>query len=939
MKANVAIWKAAAALSMPLLMTANEVDKLDYRTDVAPLLRDYCSGCHNNFDMEGEFSVETFAALSKGGESDDKKILVPGKPAESYLLQTVLKTAKPAMPPKRETQMSQEEIDVLVRWVEEGAIGPEKGKDLSILSTLTVPDIAKTDRAAEPITAMDVSPDGKQVALARYRQIDVQDRESGKVVGVYHVDNGKVNAVHFSPDGKSLIAATGVTGLRGVAFLWNLETGVEVRRFGEGTHRDILFDAEFSPDGKQVATAGYDRIIRLWETASGKYLREFPSHNGAVFDLAFSPDGTVLASASADSTCKIWHVESGRRLDTLNQPQGEQFRVDFTPDGKYVIGAGADNRIRVWRFVSKEKPRLNPLLRARFGHEDEIVEFGISEDGKWLLTTSRDLALKQWSLPGLELAGVFPNQPDVISGISLLANGKVAAARLDGSFTYLDAKSMKLVSSRVGEKKSKKRASSTMAKPTGDMPKIVNEIEGGEATFLGVGGTARGVIGEAGDIDDFLFSANAGEQVVLEVSAARKKSELDSHIAVMDEKGNPVERAVLQAVRDSWLTFRGKDSIASTDFRVHNWREMELNEYLYLNGEVVKLWHYPRGPDSGFLVYPGFGNRHTFFGTTSLSHPLGQPCYIVRSLPVGSEPSPNGLPIYRVYYENDDDPTRDLGKDSKIIFTAPADGTYTVRVKDVRGFGGEKHHYELIARKPRPDFSISVAGKNPEISPGSGRELMFTAKRIDGYMGPIKIKIANFPEALSASDSVTIEANQFRAFTPVHLRGATKKLDAETVEKISLVASAEVGGKSVTKPLGNLGTIKVGKAPEVIVEIHPDGEHGKLADDGVLEFTIRPGETVTARVVAQRLGLKGRIDFGKEDSGRNLPHGLYVDNIGLNGLMIPDGKSEQRFFVTAAKWVPDMVREFHVRTTQDGKQSTKAVRIRVVSGEELSQVK
>jgi hypothetical protein len=260
-------------------------------------------------------------------------------------------------------------------------------------------------------------------------------------------------------------------------------------------------------------------------------------------------------------------------------------------------------------------------------------------------------------------------------------------------------------------------------------------------------------------------------------------------------------------------------------------------------------------------------------------------------------------------------------------------------VKDVRGLGGEKHHYELVARKPKPDFSISVAGKNPEISPGSGRELMFTAKRIDGYMGPIKIKIANLPEALSTSESVAIEANQFRAFTPVHLRSATKELDAEAVEKISLVASAEIGGEPVTKPLGNLGTIKVGKAPQVIVEIQPDGENGKLADDGVLEFTIRPGETVTARVVAQRLGLKGRIDFGKEDSGRNLPHGLYVDNIGLNGLMIPDGESEQRFFVTAAKWVPDMVREFHVRTTQDGKQSTKAVRIRVVLGEKLSQVK
>ena len=75
---------------------------VDYHTDIAPLLRDYCAGCHNGGDYEGGFSVETFAELMEGGETEDKTILVPGKPDESYFLQTVLKTAKPAMPPKKE---------------------------------------------------------------------------------------------------------------------------------------------------------------------------------------------------------------------------------------------------------------------------------------------------------------------------------------------------------------------------------------------------------------------------------------------------------------------------------------------------------------------------------------------------------------------------------------------------------------------------------------------------------------------------------------------------------------------------------------------------------------------------------------------------------------------------------------------------------------------
>lgn len=59
-----------------------------------------------------------------------------------------------------------------------------------------------------------------------------------------------------------------------------------------------------------------------------------------------------------------------------------------------------------------------------------------------------------------------------------------------------------------------------------------------------------------------------------------------------------------------------------------------------------------------------------------------------------------------------------------------------------------------------------------------------------------------------------------------------------------------------------------------------------------MELTIHAGETITAVVIADRKDFKERIDFGKEESGRNLAHGLIIDNIGLNGLMIPKGKSQ-----------------------------------------------
>ncbi len=120
------------------------------------------------------------------------------------------------------------------------------------------------------------------------------------------------------------------------------------------------------------------------------------------------------------------------------------------------------------------------------------------------------------------------------------------------------------------------------------------------------------------DEDVYRFSAKAGERWIFGVNAARSGSPLDSRIEIFDEYGKNVVQTRLQALRESYFTFRGKDSNTSDDFRVHNWEDMELNEYLYAGGEVVKLWLYPRGPDSGFKVYPGQGSRYT----TSAPHRL-----------------------------------------------------------------------------------------------------------------------------------------------------------------------------------------------------------------------------------------------------------------------------------------------------------------------------
>jgi len=494
----------------------------------------------------------------------------------------------------------------------------------------------------------------------------------------------------------------------------------------------------------------------------------------------------------------------------------------------------------------------------------------------------------------------------------------------------------------VAPKSSKAEAAPAPLGKATEPVKLTEATEGAQPA-LTLGSEVVGKIGSPGEVDCYGFTAAAGETWVFEVNAARSKSMLDSHLEVVDMAGRGIERVALQAVRDSWLTFRGKDSDDSNDFRVQNYLEMELNDLLYVNGEVVKLWLYPRGADSGFLVYPGFGKRVNYFETTPLSHPLGQPCYIVRPHAPGTEPSPNGLPVYRLYYENDDDASRQLDKDSKLTFVAPAAGDYQVFLRDVRSAGGENFGYTLKARSLQPDFSIAIGGKDPKISPGSGKEIMFTATRMDDFDGPIELEISGLPEGLSVPERIQIEPGQYRAFTVIRAVESYAGLTEEQAKAIKVTATAAVQGVPQVKDLGDLGKFEAGPAAKVLVAVEKSDDQGPEASpvtvgkDGITEITIHPGETVRAEVLAIRSDFKAQVDFGKEDAGRNLPHGVFVDNIGLNGLMIPAGNDRQRFFLTAAPWVPSTERLFHLRTTADGEQTTAPIRLRVVPKAEIAE--
>jgi WD40 repeat protein len=395
--------------------------------------------------------------------------------------------------------------------------------------------------------------------------------------------NSGVKSVVWSPDGKTL--ATG--GYDNTLKLWDAASGQQLRT--QCVSPNSIDSETFSPDGRTLA-AVVSTYVELWDVASGRELRMLSGHRHWVLSVAWSRDGKTLATGSLDKTAKLWDPNTGSELRTLTGHSSSVNSVAWSRDGKTLATGSSDNTVKLWDASSGRE------IRTLSSHSDVVNSVAWSPIEDTLASASGDGTVRLWdAVTGKELR-VLRGHSSSVNSVAWSRDGKtLATGSSDNTVKLWDAASGGEIRTLRGHSNSVTSVAwspneNALASASGDSTvKLWDAVTGKELRAL----SSRSV-----DILSLAWSPNDG---TLASASGDGTVRLWDAVTGKELRALGVPSGYVESV--AWSPDGSTLAIAAgVDGTVRLWNTVTGKEFRVLNNPINTVWTLAWSPDGKTLA-------------------------------------------------------------------------------------------------------------------------------------------------------------------------------------------------------------------------------------------------------------------------------------------------------------------------------------------------
>jgi WD40 repeat protein/serine/threonine protein kinase len=225
-----------------------------------------------------------------------------------------------------------------------------------------------------------------------------------------HLD--RVTTATFSPDGRRVLSAS-----------WDRTAQVRDAITGQTLatvhHGDRILSARYNQAGDRFVTASADGTARIWNATNGVPITPELRHAGKVYWAEFSPDGHSVVTASADKTARIWNATTGLKMQKLSGHSDEVLMARFSPNGRQVATGSKHGGVGLWSTSTGQR-----MFRLD-GHLGSVTAVAFSPDGLTVASASADHTARLWSTTTGQALGAPLLHNDEVHEVIFSPDGKL----------------------------------------------------------------------------------------------------------------------------------------------------------------------------------------------------------------------------------------------------------------------------------------------------------------------------------------------------------------------------------------------------------------------------------------------------------------------------------------------------------------------------------